>query len=75
MAAAPHPRRSPSPPQHLSSSVELGEAQPENCTLHHYAVVLPEFFPNFSFPLAGSRRRRRPRAARVLNAEAPLFGA
>ena len=34
-----------------SSSVELGEALPENCKLHHHAVVLPEFFPNFSFPL------------------------
>ena len=29
----------------------LGEALPENCELHHHAVVLPEFFPNFSFPL------------------------
>ena len=28
-------------------------------------------FLNLSFPLAGSRRRRRPRAVRVLNAEAP----
>ena len=57
-----------------SSSVELGEALPENCKLHHHAVVLPEFFPNFSFPLAGSRRRRCPRVVRVLNAEAPFFG-
>ena len=70
-----------SPPSPLSntssssSSVVLGEALPENYKLHHHAVVLPEFFPNFSFPLAGSRRGRRPRAARVLNAEAPLFGA
>ena len=58
-----------------SSSVVLGEALPENCKLHHHAVVLPEFFPNFYFPLPGSRRRRRPRDARVLNAEAPLFEA
>src|SRR6266536_1349412 len=64
------------PLSHLSSSsVELGEALQENHELHHHAVVLPEFFPNFSYPLAGSRRRRRPRAVRVLNAEASLFGA
>ena len=54
----------------------LGKALPENHELHHHhAVVLSEFFLNFSSPLAGSRRRRRPRAVRVLNAEAPLFGA
>ena len=59
-----------------SSSIALGEALPENHELHHHhAVVLPEFSLNFSSPLAGSRRRRRPRAVRVLNAEAPLFGA
>ena len=34
--------------------------------------MLPVFFPNFSFPLAGSIRRRRPHVARVLNAEALL---
>ena len=32
-------------------------------------------FPNLSLLLAGSRRRRRHQAARVLNTEAPLFGA
>ena len=54
----------------------LGEALLENHELHHHhAVVLSEFSLNFSSPLAGSRRRRRPRAVRVLNAEAPLFGA
>ena len=58
-----------------SSSVVLGEALPENCKLHHHAVVLPELSLNFSSPLAGSRRRRRPRDVHVLNAEAPLFGA
>ena len=58
-----------------SSSVELGEALPENCKLNHHAVVLPELFPNFSFPLDGSRRRIRPWAVHVLNAEASLFGA
>ena len=58
-----------------SSLVVLGEALPENCKLHHHAVVLPELSLNFSSPLAGSRRRRRPRVVRVLNAEAPLFGA
>ena len=58
-----------------SSSVVLGEALPENFKLHHHAVVLPELSLNFSYPLAGSRRRRRPWAVRVLNAEAPLFGA
>ena len=67
-AAPPLPNSSP-PPR------ELGEALPENCKLHHHAVVLPELFPNFSFPLAGSRRRRRARAICVLNVEAPLFGA
>ena len=58
-----------------SSSVVLGEALPENCKLHHHAVVLLELSLNFSSPLAGSRRRRRPRVVRVLNAEALLFGA
>ena len=53
------------------SSVERSEALPENHELHHHAVVLPEFSLNFSSPLAGSRRRRHPRAIRVLNAEAP----
>ena len=55
-----------------SSSIVLGEALPENHELHcHHAVVLLDFSLNFSSPLAGSRRRRRPRAVRVLNAEAP----
>ena len=59
-------------PNTSSSSVVLGEALPENHELHrHHAVVLLEFSLNFSSPLAGSRRRRRPRAVRVLNAEAP----
>ena len=52
-----------------SSSVVLGEALPENCKLHHHAVVLPELSLNFSSPLDGSRRRRRPQAVRVLNVE------
>ena len=48
-----------------SSSVVLGEALLENHELHHHhAVVLPELSLNFSSPLAGSRRRRRPRAVR-----------
>ena len=51
--------------------VVLGEALPENCKLHHHAVVLPELSRNFSSPLAGSRRRRRLWIVRVLNAEAP----
>ena len=39
------------PLSHISSSsVELGEALQENHELHHHAVVLPEFFPNFSSP-------------------------
>ena len=73
-----HGSRTPSPGTALSlpntssySSVVLGEALPENCKLHHHAVVLLELSLNFSSPLAGSRRRRRPRAVRVLNAEAP----
>ena len=45
-----------------SSSVVLGEALPDNHELQHHAVVLPEFSLNFSSPLVGSRRRRRPRA-------------
>ena len=76
MAAAPLPWRSPPSSYTSSSSGVLSEALPENHELHcHHVVVLPELFPNFSFLLAGSRRRRRPRAVRVLNAEAPLFGA
>ena len=59
-----------------SSSIALGEALPENHELHHHhAVVLSEFSLNFSSPLTGSIRRRRPRVVRVLNVEAPLFGA
>ena len=54
-----------------SSSVVLGEALPENCKFDHHAVVLPELSLNFSSPLAGSRRRRRPRAVHVLNSEVP----
>ena len=55
-----------------SSSVVLGEALMENHELHHHhAVVLSEFSLNLYSPLDGSRRRRRPRAVRVLNAEAP----
>ena len=50
----------------------LGEALPENHKLHHHhGIVLSEFSLNFSSPLARSRRRRRPRVVRVLNAEAP----
>ena len=56
-------------PNTSSSVVVLGEALPENCKLHHHAVVLPELSLNFSSPLAGSRRRICPRAVRVLNAE------
>ena len=53
----------------------LGEALLENHELHQpHAIVPSEFSLNFSSPLAGSRRRRRPRTVRVLNAEAPLFG-
>ena len=59
--AQPSPSNSSS-----SSSVERSEALPENHELHHHAVVLPEFSLNFSSPLAG-----RPRAVRVLIAEAP----
>ena len=54
-----------------SSLVVLDEALPENCKLHHHAVVLPELSLNFSSPLAGSRRRRHPGDVRVLNTEAP----
>ena len=75
MGAAPQPLAQPSPSYTSSSSVVLGEALPENCKLHHHAIVLPELSLNFSSPLAGSRRRRRPRAVHVLKAEAPLFGA
>ena len=76
-----HGSRTPSPgaalflPNTSSSSVVLGEALPENCKLHHHAIVLPELSLNSSYPLAGSRRGRSHRAARVLNAEAPLFDA
>ena len=56
-------------PNTSSSVVVLGEALPVNCKLHQHAVVLPELSLNLSSPLAGSRRRRRHRAVRVLNAE------
>ena len=55
-----------------SSPTVLGEALPENHELHrHHAAVLPEFSLYLSSPLARSRRRTRPRAVRVLNAEVP----
>ena len=65
----PSPGATLSLPNTSSSSVVLGEALPENCKLQHHAVVLPELSLNFSSPLAGSRRRRRPRAVHVLNVE------
>ena len=72
-SCTPCPWHSPPPSYTSSSSVVLSEALPENHELHrHHAVVLPELSLNFSSPLAGSRRRRRPRAVRVLNAEAPF---
>ena len=70
----PHPSPGATLPlsNSFSSSVVLSEALPENHELHrHHAIVLLEFSLNFSSPLAGSRRRRRPRVVRVLNAEAP----
>ena len=70
------PLAQPLPLSYTSSFVAIGEALPENHELHHHhTIVLSEFSLNFSSPLAGSRRRRRPRAVRVLNTEAPLFGA
>ena len=71
----PSPGAALSLPNTSSVVVVLGEALPENYKLHHHAVVLPELSLNSSSPLAGSRRRRRPWAVRVLTAEAPLFGA
>ena len=48
----------------------LGEALAENHKLlHHHAVVLLDFYLNLSLLLAGSRRGRRLRSIRVLNAE------
>ena len=72
-----HGSRSPSAGAALSLPntsvvvVVVGEALPENCKLHHHAVVLPELSLNFSSPLDGSRRRIRPWDVRVLNTEAP----
>ena len=71
----PKPWRLPPSRDTSSSPLALGEALPGSRYFHHHAVVLLELSLNFSSPLAGSRRRRRPRAVRVLNAEAPLFGA
>ena len=57
-------------PLYLLLLQELGEALQEHHTsLHHHAVVLLEFSLNIYSLLTGSRRRRRIRAARVLNAE------
>ena len=74
MGAAPQALAPPSPRDTSSSPLALGEALPGSRYFHHHAVVLPELALNFSSHLAGSRRRH-PRAVRVLNAEAPLFGA
>ena len=65
----PSPGATLSLPNTSSVVVVLGEALPENCKLHHHAVVLPELSLNFSSPLAGSRRRRRLPTVHVLNAE------
>ena len=73
------PLAQPSPSSYTSSSsIVLGEALLENHELHHHHAVvllLEPFFLNLSLLLAGSRRGRRHRAARVLNAEALLFDA
>ena len=70
------PRRSPAS-LHLLSSAVLSKVLPDHHKLHHRhaAMLLLELFPNLSSSLAGSRHWRRHRAARVLNAEEPLFGA
>ena len=57
-----HTRRNPSPPQHLSSSVK-SLAKPCRSTaappLPCRRAAVGAIFLNLSFPLAGSRRRRR----------------
>ena len=65
--AQPLPSNTSPPPR------ELGEALPENC---HSITTTPSccywtLFLNLSFLLAGSRRGRRLRSVRVLNAEVP----
>ena len=62
--------RLPPPLLHLSLSQKLGEALPRPAT----STTTPSFCwisINLSFPLAGSRRRRRRCTVRVLNAEVP----
>ena len=64
------PWRLPLPLQHLSLPLVLGEALPGSRYFHHHAVVLLDLHQLLP-SLAGSRRRRRPRSVRVLNAEVP----
>ena len=74
MAVGTHPRRSLSPPQHLSSSARAWRSPVGVLPLHHHHVVvllLDPLFLNLSLLLAGSRRGRRLRSVRVLNAEVP----
>ena len=62
--------RFPPPLLHLSVSQKLGEALPRPAT----STTTPSccwISINLSFPLAGSRRRRRRCSVRVLNAEVP----
>ena len=62
--------RLPPPLLHLSLSQKLGEALPRPAT----STTTPSccwISINLSFPLAGSRRRRRRCTIRVLNAEVP----
>ena len=62
--------RLPPPLLHLSLSQKLGEALPRPAT----STTTPSccwISINLSFPLAGSRRRRRRCTVRVLNAEVP----
>ena len=56
---------------HLDPSA-LGEALSVfRCHYHHHAVVFVQISSTYSPSLAGSRRRMRPRAGRVLNSEVP----
>ena len=62
--------RLPPPLLHLSLSQKLGEALPRPAT----STTTPSccwISINLSFPLAGSRRRRRRFSVRVLNTEVP----
>ena len=54
-----------------SASIELGEALPEYCCIHHHAVVLLDLHQTYPSPLLDQEGGDVTLTVRVLNAEVP----